>query len=281
MSYKLLFPTYRARHRWALKTLDSLAQFGNPPRVINVGCGEGDIDGALRERAVDLVACDLNEGDVGHARVLTAGTGVEYVVASALDLPFDDGSFDVACCFEVIEHVAEPRKCLRELARIVRPGGHVMLTCPNARFPVTYDPINWLLARRGSHLNIGAFGFGHDWLVREADLIEWAAAAGLHPVERAHLTKTLAAAFEAYWVGLLQRLVKANARNRETSAAGATSHSRNWLPAMRPARGRPRFLGVTDAINALDEQLFERSGTAVGLAFLFARADPRDASARV
>jgi 2-polyprenyl-3-methyl-5-hydroxy-6-metoxy-1,4-benzoquinol methylase len=118
---------------------------------------------------------------------LNADVAVEYIVADVQMLPFDDASFDVACCIEVIEHVADPRVCLRELARIVRAGGHVVLTCPSARFPITYDPINWILSRVGTHLSVGAFGYGHSWLVEEAALVEWARVAGLRLVDRPNL----------------------------------------------------------------------------------------------
>jgi 2-polyprenyl-3-methyl-5-hydroxy-6-metoxy-1,4-benzoquinol methylase len=256
MNYKLLMPTYRARQTWALKTLDTVARLGEVRHMINVGCGEGDIDHELRERCARLVSCDLIEGDVGHALALNANGGSDYVVADAQRLPFNDGSFDVACCFDVIEHVADPHACLRELARIVRAGGHVVLTCPNARFPATYDPINWILSRLGTHVSIGAFGYGHDWLVVEAELIEWASNVGLRAVDRAYLTKPLAAAFEAYWATLAQRFIKANKRDR-----------------IRPSRGQPPFLGVIDGIRTLDERLFARSKAGVTLGFLFERAD--------
>jgi 2-polyprenyl-3-methyl-5-hydroxy-6-metoxy-1,4-benzoquinol methylase len=270
MNYKLLFPTYRARQSWVLKMLDGVAHTAEIRRMINVGCGEGDIDRQLRERAGHLVACDLNEGDIRYARALNADTGVEYVVADAQKLPFEDGSFDVACCLEVVEHVVDPHVCLRELTRIVRAGGHVVLTCPSARFPITYDPVNWTLSRLGTHVSVGAFGYGHRWLVQEAALVEWARIAGLRPGNRAYLTKALAGAVEAYWPGLVQRLVKANAGNKRGTAPGTGARRRKSLfPSVRPSRDQPPFLGVADAIIAADERLFASSHTAVNLGFLF------------
>jgi 2-polyprenyl-3-methyl-5-hydroxy-6-metoxy-1,4-benzoquinol methylase len=273
VNYKLLFPTYRARQRWVLETLDSVAHKPAIQGMINVGCGEGDIDPQLRERSSHLVACDLNQGDVTHARALNAGVEVEYIVADAEILPFEDGSFDVACCLEVIEHVADPRGCLSELARVVHAGGHVVLTCPSARFPILYDPVNWILSRMGTHVRVGAFGYGHSWLPQEAMLVEWARVAGLRLVARAYLTKAFAGAIEAYWPGLLQRLLKSNTGNRPgLSNIGEREHKR-FFPSVRPSRGKPPLLRVVDAIIAADEWLFSSSQAAVSMGFLFERAD--------
>ena len=45
-------------------------------------------------------------------------------------LPFDAGSFDTVLCTEVLEHVAEPFRAVNEIARVLRPAGHVILTVP-------------------------------------------------------------------------------------------------------------------------------------------------------
>jgi len=88
MNYKLLFPTYRARQRWLLRSLDHIVRTAEIGRIINVGCGEGEIDRELREASAHLVACDLNEGDVAHARALNDKLAdAEYIVADACDGP--------------------------------------------------------------------------------------------------------------------------------------------------------------------------------------------------
>jgi 2-polyprenyl-3-methyl-5-hydroxy-6-metoxy-1,4-benzoquinol methylase len=275
LNYKLLLPTYRARQRWVLRTLDRVRRTAEIGRMINVGCGEGDIDSEFRRSSSDLVACDLNEGDVAHARALNADvTGIEYLVSDAQQLPFDDASFDVVCCLEVIEHVADPHACLSELARIVRAGGHVVLTCPSARFPPTYDPLNWVLSRVGTHVGIGAFGYGHDWLVQEEELVHWALDAGLGLVDSVHLCKALVGLAEAYWPGFIQSAIKANAKNRRSAtrrpveAAGERARA---VPVARPSRNNPPLLGVIDAFIDADNRLFSSSPASLDLGFLFQR----------
>jgi SAM-dependent methyltransferase len=56
-----------------------------------------------------------------------------FVDADVLELPFGDESFDAAVCFEVIEHVEDPRRLVAELARVLRPGGLLFISTPNAR----------------------------------------------------------------------------------------------------------------------------------------------------
>jgi SAM-dependent methyltransferase len=71
-------------------------------------------------------------------------------VSSAL--PFRDGSFDAAVCTEVLEHVADPRGVLHELARVVRPGGRVVVTVPFV-FHYHEDPRDY---RRYTPVGLGA-----------------------------------------------------------------------------------------------------------------------------
>jgi ubiquinone/menaquinone biosynthesis C-methylase UbiE len=268
VNYKLLFPTYRTRQRWVLSTLDAVARTngGRIRRMANVGCGEGDLDRELKERCDSLVACDINGEDVAHARALNADLdGISYEVADAERLPFPDASFDVTCCLEVIEHVSDTGAVMRELVRITRPGGHVVLTCPSARFPLTYDPLNWVLARMPAarHVSFGAFGYGHSWLVDEAELARWGEDAGLRLLDSTRMSHALASFVEAYWPGLVQKVLKANARN--------TAGSRRVLPSVRPSRDEPPGLALADRFIDLDERLFATSEASVSLGFLFAR----------
>ena len=273
MNYKLLFPTYRGRQRWVLQTLDRIKRAAEIARLINVGCGEGDIDCDLREYSGHLVSLDVNQQDVMHARALNADKAdLRYTVADAHYLPFDDATFDVVCCLEVIEHVADPRACLRELARVVRFGGYVLVTCPSACFPLTYDPVNWVLSRIGPHISVGAFGYGHSWLVYEEELTRWADDAGLKLLDSARISKALAAIVEAYWPSLIQRIAKANAKNRgvEMGWCGEKPRSRaGLLPAIRPTREPPRLCALTDALITADDRVFSSSRSSVSLGFLF------------
>src|SRR6185437_14227494 len=76
-------------------------------------------------------------------------TGMDYltdrskpdVVGSATDIPLDDASFDTVVCTEVLEHVPDPLKALREMYRVLKPGGYLILSTPMywPRHEVPYD----------------------------------------------------------------------------------------------------------------------------------------------
>lgn len=85
-------------------------------RVIDVGCGTRPYR-ALMPKITGYVGVDR------------AGTGAD-VEADAHALPFDDDGFDAGVSFQVFEHVRDPGRCLRELARVVRPGGALVVTVP-------------------------------------------------------------------------------------------------------------------------------------------------------
>ena len=111
------------------------------------------------------------------------------------------------------------------------------------------------------HVPLGAYAFGHDWLVREETLNDWLARAGLRTVREEHLTGFVAAATECYWTGLAVRALKPNAAN--TGSARKRG--------MRPSDSREPFgVGVVDALVALDAAL-AKSGRSVGLGYVLER----------
>lgn len=261
MNFKLLFPTYRTRERWLRDVLGGL---GDAPigRMLNVGAGEGDLDAVLAGYATHLESCDVNEEDVAHARALNAGVAnITHSVQDGEALTYAAASFDVVTCLEVIEHVAHPTALLAEVARVLRPGGALILTCPSVDFPVTYDPVNAALAKlRGRpHVALGAYAYGHSWLVDEAELERWFEATGLRVERKTRLSGWLVGAAECYWPGLLQRALKANAGN--TSPAAGRSRG------VRPSTRTPALVRATDALVAIDRRLSARGRRSIGLAY--------------
>jgi SAM-dependent methyltransferase len=65
--------------------------------------------------------------------------GGSYVAADGMQLPFKAGIFDHTICSEVLEHIADDRKALQELARVLKPSGQLIITFPHRKFYFTYD----------------------------------------------------------------------------------------------------------------------------------------------
>ena len=94
---------------------------------LDVGAGNGElIDRVMRAFPVNARACDYR-GDL----LAVEGMSVDVANLNTEALPYPDASFDLVTCTEVIEHLEHYRAALREMARVLRPGGVLILTTPN------------------------------------------------------------------------------------------------------------------------------------------------------
>ena len=119
----------------AQRTAEEAAAFLIPElrsgmRLVDVGCGPGSITRGLAERLAPgrVVGLDLSPEALDAARRDAAVRGLEnlhYQEGSVYELPFADGSFDVAYAHQVFQHLREREAALREMLRVVQPGGLV------------------------------------------------------------------------------------------------------------------------------------------------------------
>lgn len=101
-------------------------------RVLDVASGEGYGSFLLRHWGAESVeGIDVDEQTVETATRLFGGDGVHYQCHTAEQLPFEDHTFDVVCSFETIEHLDHPELFLQEIRRVLKPGGNIILSCPN------------------------------------------------------------------------------------------------------------------------------------------------------
>jgi SAM-dependent methyltransferase len=114
--------TGRITARFADALLDA-ARVGPGSRVLDAGCGHGDLCAAAAARGARTVGVDLAEGMVRAAQA--AHPELEFRVADAEDLPFADASFDAALAAFLVNHLPHPERGARELRRVVAPGGRV------------------------------------------------------------------------------------------------------------------------------------------------------------
>jgi methionine biosynthesis protein MetW len=101
-------------------------------RCLDVGCGTGNsYAGELRHRGVSYVGVDISPEAVEAARA--AGLDAQ-VIADAAELPFADETFDRVLCIEVLEHLFAPQDAAREVHRVLRPGGRLVVSAPNVAY---------------------------------------------------------------------------------------------------------------------------------------------------
>jgi len=110
---------------------DWLSDLPEGAAVLDVGCGGGqNACGLARARPdVRVTGLDLSPHQVARARRRAAALGdrVEFVEGSALDLPFADGRFDGVVSFGSIKHWPDPARGAAECARVLRPGGRLLV----------------------------------------------------------------------------------------------------------------------------------------------------------
>jgi SAM-dependent methyltransferase len=130
-------------------------------KLLDVGCGRKPYKDTYFSRA-------------------TAYTGVDFltersqpdIVASALDLPLEDQSFDTVVSTELLEHVPDPLRALREMHRVLKPDGHLILSTPmywprheipHDYFRYPYDGLLYLINESGFEL-VRIFNRGHSYV---------------------------------------------------------------------------------------------------------------------
>jgi SAM-dependent methyltransferase len=104
-------------------------------RWLDCGCADGGYTVAMLDRgARQVIGIDVEVDRVAQGQQ-QARDGASYAGAVAEALPFPDQSFDGVLMNEVLEHVASEAQALREVLRVLRPGGHLVLMSPNRWFP--------------------------------------------------------------------------------------------------------------------------------------------------
>jgi SAM-dependent methyltransferase len=162
--------------------------------ILDCGCGRGFYLKMLRHLGTArLFGIDLELPYLRKARCNTADLPAVLVGnASIYDLPFPDETFDAVLLSEILEHVDRDVEALREVRRVLKPGGLALLTVPHADYPFWWDPINKTLETLfGTHIGrgplAGIWAF-HVRLYTPEKLREAALAAGFQVEEERSFT---------------------------------------------------------------------------------------------
>lgn len=148
-------------------------------RIVDVGCGGGILAEAMAAAGADVTGIDMAAAPLAVARLhqIESGAEVDYRQATAEGLAAEAaGEYDVVTCLEMLEHVPHPAQTVASVARLVRPGGHVIFSTINR------NPKSFLFAIVGAEYVLKLLPAGtHEYqkFIRPAELDEWARRAGL------------------------------------------------------------------------------------------------------
>ena len=123
-------PLVRRRMGGFQRALEELVDLAEPESLLDVGCGEGVLVQRLAHRLGSrrVVGVDLQEESIQAGWSEHPAPNLEYRTMAAGELPFAAGEFDVVSAIEVLEHVPDPQRMLREMARCA--GRHLLVSVP-------------------------------------------------------------------------------------------------------------------------------------------------------
>jgi len=142
-------------------------------RVLDIACGEGDLAHYLTRRGCKVWAADICESVMRKGMARYCNPRLAFVAADANMLPFASGAFDWLLSFDTLELIPDDSRVAAEFARVVKPGGILLLSIP-VRAPNAGDLFfeqralrRWL--PRVMYSNSRAPQSGHSWFESDAD----------------------------------------------------------------------------------------------------------------
>jgi 2-polyprenyl-3-methyl-5-hydroxy-6-metoxy-1,4-benzoquinol methylase len=251
MSLKTLSMTYTGR----IVNAQAFIRGGN--RVLHLGCGDGYLDSYLCLKSKNVIGVDINFLELQSAMAREV-PGAEYVLIDGFVLPFQSGAFDEIVSIDVLEHAEDDVALVREMSRVLRQGGWLTITVPNACYPITFDPLNYLVGVNSErHLPFGMWGFGHRRLYEVESLCGLLDDAGLATRGVRRISHALVGLVEnAYLLNVVQPFTKSSAANRPLGADASSGGLWRRLGAVEP----PGLLEqLRDLLMRLDQALLGRS----------------------
>ncbi|CAN5500470.1 hypothetical protein BH18VER1_BH18VER1_07680 [soil metagenome] len=122
---------YEARRDHALRLIDSVLAPG--ARILDLAAAQGNFTLALAEKGYRVSWNDLRAELADYVRLKHECGEVAYLPGNVMDLAGLE-PFDAVLMTEIIEHVAHPDEFLRQVAKLTRPGGHIVMTTPNGAY---------------------------------------------------------------------------------------------------------------------------------------------------
>lgn len=107
----------------------------NPENIIlEVGCGEGYGSNYLSKSCKEIIGIDVEKSAIEHAKKKYTSANCSFKEYNGSNIPYDDSHFDYVVSFQVIEHVDDDAAFIRDLKRVLKPGGTAFVTTPNKTY---------------------------------------------------------------------------------------------------------------------------------------------------
>jgi ubiquinone/menaquinone biosynthesis C-methylase UbiE len=207
---------------------------------LDIGCGEGHNTRLLARCGARMTAIDISETFIAHARQPETDDpmGIEYRVASAVALPFDDRTFDFATGFMSFMDVPETGRVLTEAFRVLKPGGFLQFSICHPCFDTPHRR-----NLRGTDGRTYAIEVGEYFRNLEGEVTEWLFSAappearvGLPPFRMPRFTRTL-----SQWMNLL---IDAGFRLERLAEPSPSDEMVRQCPSLQDAQVVSYFLHV-------------------------------------
>ena len=137
----LLRSEAQTRNPWIMSNIQK--HFKMNVSILDIGCGGGLLSNSLCKAGYNVTGVDIHDEVLEIARAHDSFKAVKYVNANALNLPFENASFDVVCAMDFLEHVDDYRQALKEGVRVLKKNGIFFFHTFNRNF------ISWLFVIKG------------------------------------------------------------------------------------------------------------------------------------
>jgi 2-polyprenyl-6-hydroxyphenyl methylase/3-demethylubiquinone-9 3-methyltransferase len=138
----LLRAEARARSPWMIFEMNRKFS-GRNIRILDIGCGAGFLANEFARHGYRVTGLDTSKSTLEVARRHDSTGTVDYRYGDAGQMEFEDGSFDVVCAMDFLEHVENPERIVREVSRVLRRGGLFFFYTFNRNF------LSWLIVIKG------------------------------------------------------------------------------------------------------------------------------------
>jgi ubiquinone/menaquinone biosynthesis C-methylase UbiE len=226
-------------------------------RILDVGCGDGFYLHILSNLGLKLklIGVDFDPNALESAKDNLKKDIPLYQADLMKKLPFTDKSFDKIIVSEVIEHLPNDLKGLREIYRVLKPGGIVVFSVPNQNYTFLWDPPNWFIEKlTGTHISHG-FWAGiwnqHFRLYKQNEFVTLIKKAGYKVLDAQSLT-WFSLPFNHHLINLFARMLVGKTLSKDLSAS---------INKFNTVSKRPYLLDIAfKTVNTLDKLNDRRLG---------------------